>query len=88
MRWGKIRKAVNFLYWEQHSKRWKNGAGKQTNHSGRHCGGFHMFGPSLQVMWPCIRRFNCRPAYVFVTSHIAKQIEISLSRISIVHFRV
>jgi hypothetical protein len=48
--WWDIRKAVDVKDWEQYSVRWKNGMGKRTNHSGRHWGGFHMFGPTKKAL--------------------------------------
>jgi hypothetical protein len=31
-------------------KPWKECIGKQMNHSGRHCGGSHMFGPMKEAL--------------------------------------
>jgi hypothetical protein len=55
MRW-EIRKAVNIKNWEEYSSRWKKGTGKETNHNGRHCGGFRIVGPTDEALRE--RRFS------------------------------
>jgi hypothetical protein len=44
-----IRKAIDIKAWEQFSSYCKNVMGKQTNHSGHVCRGFHVFCPMKEA---------------------------------------